>query len=182
MTMSQINRKQMILQSLVDILTEAQVGKITTKVIAERTQVTEAALYKHFPGKTAIFEELFNFMDVTFTDKFTEIRIKHKDSLNRSRAMFQFLILFVEKNPGFARILNREALTIDEQTIKDSVNTMLANIEKEFYVALGNERSARLLLVLIEGVYTRFIRSEFKELPSTYIDDLWVTATKTIFA
>jgi len=73
MTMSQINRKQMILQSLVDILTEEQVGKITTKVIAERTQVTEAALYKHFPSKTAIFEELFNFMDVSFTDKFTEI-------------------------------------------------------------------------------------------------------------
>ena len=44
MIVSIVNRKQMILESLVKILEEDKIGKITTKVIAEKTDVTEAAL------------------------------------------------------------------------------------------------------------------------------------------
>lgn len=182
MSVSIVNRKQMILESLVKILEEDKIGKITTKVIAEKTDVTEAALYKHFRSKGEIFQELFKFIDTVLSDKLNEIKMVHKDPLNRTRNIFQFLILFVETNPGFARILNREALTTDEQDIKDSVNLLLTNIEKELYVILNNERHARYLMTMIEGTYTRFIRSEFKELPSSYMDDLWMYATRCIFA
>lgn len=172
----------MILESLVKILEEEKIGKITTKVIAEKTYVTEAALYKHFRSKSEIFQELFKFIDTVMSDKLNEIKLVHKDPLNRTRNIFQFLILFVEKNPGFARILNREALTIDEQDIKESVNLLLSNVEKELYVILNDERHARFVMVLVEGTYTRFVRSEFKELPSSYMDDLWMYATRCIFA
>ena len=157
MNLSIVNRKQMILESLVKILEEDKIGKITTKVIAEKTDVTEAALYKHFRGKSEIFQELFKFIDTVMSDKLNEIKLVHKDPLNRTRNIFQFLILFVEKNPGFARILNREALTTDEQDIKDSVNLLLSNIEKELYVILNNERHARFVMVLVEGPYSRFV-------------------------
>jgi len=133
-------------------------------------------------GKSEIFQELFKFIDTVMSDKLNEIKLVHKDPLNRTRNIFQFLILFVEKNPGFARILNREALTIDEQDIKESVNLLLSNVEKELYVILNDERHARFVMVLVEGTYTRFVRSEFKELPSSYMDDLWMYATRCIFA
>ena len=182
MSVSIVNRKQMILESLVKILEEDKIGKITTKVIAEKTDVTEAALYKHFRSKGEIFQELFKFIDTVLSDKLNEIKLMHKDPLNRTRNIFLFLILFVETNPGFARILNREALTTDEQDIKDSVNLLLTNIEKELYVILNNERHARFVMVLVEGTYTRFVRSEFTEKPSTYMDDLWMFATRNIFS
>ena len=173
MNVSIVNRKQMILESLVKILEEDKIGKITTKVIAEKTDVTEAALYKHFRSKSEIFQELFKFIDTVMSDKLNEIKLVHKDPLNRTRNIFQFLILFVETNPGFAT---------DEQDIKESVNLLLSNVEKELYVILNNERHARYVMTLVEGTYTRFVRSEFKELPSSYMDDLWMYATRCIFA
>ena len=64
----------MILESLVKILEEEKIGKITTKVIAEKTDVTEAALYKHFRSKSEIFQELFKFIDTVMSDKLNEIK------------------------------------------------------------------------------------------------------------
>ena len=67
-------------------------------------------------------------------------------------------------------------------SFKESVNLLLSNVEKELYVILNNERHARYVMTLVEGTYTRFVRSEFKELPSSYMDDLWMYATRCIFA
>ena len=58
-----VNRKMMILESLASALGEESVPKITTKILAQRSDVTEAALYKHFKGKNEIFLELFKFIE-----------------------------------------------------------------------------------------------------------------------
>ena len=103
--MTTVNRKMMILESLVSALGEEVVPKITTKVLAQRSDVTEAALYKHFKGKNEIFLELFAFIEQTITDKIWEIRNQSIPNYDKIRSIFFFMVLFVEKNPGFARIL-----------------------------------------------------------------------------
>ena len=45
------NRKQIILQSLVSLLEERNLSKVTTALLAEKSSITEAALYRHFPSK-----------------------------------------------------------------------------------------------------------------------------------
>ena len=48
------NRKQIILQSLASLLEERNLSKVTTALLAEKSSITEAALYRHFPSKRSI--------------------------------------------------------------------------------------------------------------------------------
>ena len=45
------NTKHEILKALIEILEAPECGKITTKTIAQKTDVTESALYKHYRNK-----------------------------------------------------------------------------------------------------------------------------------
>ena len=56
------DRKNIILQSLASLLEERNLSKITTALLAQKSEVTEAALYRHFPSKRAIYAELFSFV------------------------------------------------------------------------------------------------------------------------
>ena len=52
-------------------------SKITTASLAEKSKITEAALYRHFPSKRSIYAELFSFCDETVFAKCNELeRIK----------------------------------------------------------------------------------------------------------
>ena len=55
-------RKLIIMQSLAAMLEERDLLKITTAELAKRSEITEAAIYKHFPSKRKIFEELVVFL------------------------------------------------------------------------------------------------------------------------
>ena len=49
------NRKQIILQSLASLLEERNLSKVTTALLAKKSSITEAALYRHFPSKRAMY-------------------------------------------------------------------------------------------------------------------------------
>ena len=49
------DRKNIILQSLASLLEERNLSKVTTSLLAEKSKITEAALYRHFPSKRAIY-------------------------------------------------------------------------------------------------------------------------------
>ena len=56
-------RKLIIMQSLAAMLEERDLMKVTTAELAKRSEITEAAIYKHFPSKRKIFEELVLFFE-----------------------------------------------------------------------------------------------------------------------
>ena len=56
-------RRQEILESLVKMLEESPGARITTAKLAAEVGVSEAALYRHFPSKTKMFEGLIEFIE-----------------------------------------------------------------------------------------------------------------------
>ena len=51
------------MQSLAAMLEERDLLKVTTAELAKRSEITEAAIYKHFPSKRKIYEELVVFFE-----------------------------------------------------------------------------------------------------------------------
>ena len=107
------DRKNIILQSLASMLEERNLSKITTASLAEKSKITEAALYRHFPSKRSIYAELFSFCDDSIFSKCNEIKKSKLSSKEKVKNAFLFFMLFIEKNKGFARLLSREALSSD---------------------------------------------------------------------
>ena len=60
--MEKKQRKLILMQSLAAMLEERDLLKVTTAELAKRSEITEAAIYKHFPSKRKIFEELVVFL------------------------------------------------------------------------------------------------------------------------
>jgi TetR/AcrR family transcriptional regulator len=185
------DRKQIILQSLAKLLEERDATKVTTAILASESGITEAALYRHFPSKRSIFLELFSFCDQTIFQKVGEIK-KQSDinSDEKVRLIFFFFIIFLEKNKGFARILSREALGPSEQNVIDSVNQFYERLELSIKQLLTSNKdklkltagqSAHIIISIMEGMISRFIRNKFKEIPSGYIENYWSILSGSIF-
>ena len=184
------NRKNIILQSLASLLEEASSKKITTALLAKKSNITEAALYRHFPSKRSIYAELFSYCDDAIFSKCAELKKADLDSKEKVKNIFLFFMLFIEKNKGFARLLSREALSSAEQNVSDNVNQfyerfelvlrqMLKEDEKNLTTQAGI--SAQLIITVLEGNIGRYIRSKFKDSPSTYIENIWTLLSLSIF-
>ena len=55
----------MILEALVNTLEQPHMQSVTTKILAEKCDITESALYKHYKNKQEIFEQLFRHVEQT---------------------------------------------------------------------------------------------------------------------
>ena len=172
------DRKNIILQALASMLEERNLSKITTASLAEKSKITEAALYRHFPSKRSIYAELFSFCDNAIFTKCNELKKNKISSKEKVKNVFMFFMMFVEKNKGFARLLSREALSSDEQNVSDNVNQFYERLELVLRQMLKDDDnnlrtqagiSAQLIITALEGNIGRYIRSKFKDSPSTYI-------------
>ena len=184
------DRKNIILQALAGLLEERNLSKITTSLLAEKSEITEAALYRHFPSKRAIYAELFSFCDDAIFNKCGELKKTDLSSKEKVKNAFLFFVLFIEKNKGFARLLSREALSSDEQNVTDSVNQFFERLELNIKQILAEEAnkliaqpgiSAQLIVTSLEGTVSRYIRSKFKEAPSSYSENIWTLAVLATF-
>ena len=184
------DRKNIILQSLASMLEERNLSKITTASLAEKSKITEAALYRHFPSKRSIYAELFSFCDDSIFSKCNEIKKSDLSSKEKIKNAFLFFMLFIEKNKGFARLLSREALSSDEQNVSDSVNQFYERFELVLRQILKEDDSnlrtqpgisAQLIITTLEGNIGRYIRSKFKDSPSNYIENVWDLLSISVF-
>ena len=184
------DRKNIILQSLASLLEEKNLSKVTTSLLAEKSKITEAALYRHFPSKRAIYAELFSFCDEAIFAKCGELKKSKLSPKEKTKNAFLFFMMFVERNKGFARLISREALSADEQNVSDSVNQFFERFELSIKQMLSEDQdnlmtqpgiSAQLIVTCIEGNVGRYIRSKFKDSPSTYIDNIWELLSLNIF-
>ena len=184
------DRKNIILESLASMLEERNMSKVTTALVAEKSGITEAALYRHFPSKRAIYAELFSFCDNAIFSKCNELKKEKLSSKDKIKNSFLFFMIFVEKNKGFARLLSREALSSDEQNVSDNVNQFYERLELFFRQVLKEDSdnlvtqpgvSAQLIVTALEGNVSRYIRSKFKDSPSSYIENIWQLLAITIF-
>ena len=148
------DRKNIILQSLAGMLEERNLSKVTTAALAEKSDITEAALYRHFPSKRSIYAELFSFCDEAVFAKCNELKKSKITSKEKVKNTFMFFMVFVEKNKGFARLLSREALSSDEQNVSDAVNQFFERLELVLRQMLKEDEE--ILRTLDELLYPHF--------------------------
>lgn len=79
------DRKEQILQSLAAMLESSPGSKITTAKLAASLDVSEAALYRHFPSKTRMYESLIDFVEETLFSRITQILSEESEQLVRCK-------------------------------------------------------------------------------------------------
>jgi|TARA_B100001142_G_scaffold309264_1_gene341589 TetR/AcrR family transcriptional regulator len=183
--MNQLKPRQLdIMQSLAKMLGEKGPVKITTSLLANECGITEAAIYRHFPSKKKIYSGLVDFCEQNIFDLISNINSSDGNELEKVKKILILLVTFSEKNPGLARLLTREAFSVEETSLDQRIGQMMSKVEllikqnlqkyeQETKKKLGlpTATAANLLLACSEGVIQQFVRSGFQDSPSKRISD-----------
>ena len=187
------SRKEQILQSLAEILEESPGGKITTASLAKQVGVSEAALYRHFPSKTKMFDELIEFAELTIFTRLNMISSEQISASSKCEKISKLVLTFAEKNPGISRILAGDALWGENERLRFRVNQLFDRIEVQIKQILREERytndnnvtthpniSADIFMSFIEGKIAQFVRSDFSKSPTEDFDLKWRSIAQNI--
>ncbi len=176
-----ISRRQQILECLAQMLEESPGARITTAALATKVGVSEAALYRHFPSKTKMFEGLIEFIEETIFTKVGEITKSDSTVISQCEQMLWLLLMFCERNPGMTRILTGDAITGETDRLRQRVMQFFERLETQIKQVLREAElreglktrlpaniSANSLLAMAEGRIVQYVRSEFKRLPTDH--------------
>ncbi|WP_130832748.1 nucleoid occlusion factor SlmA [[Erwinia] mediterraneensis] len=181
------NRREEILQSLAQMLESSDGSqRITTAKLAANVGVSEAALYRHFPSKTRMFDSLIEFIEDSLITRINLILKDEKETMTRLRLIVQLILGFGERNPGLTRILTGHALMFEQDRLQGRINQLFERIEVQLRQVMRERRMregegfqidegvlASQLLAFCEGVLSRYVRSEFRYSPTADFDARW---------
>ena len=186
-------RSQDILQALALMLESSQ-GRITTAALASELGCSEAALYRHFPSKTKMFEGLIDFIEETIFARVGGILNDEPNAINQCYRIISLTLAFAEKNPGISRLLNGDALAGENERLQQRVAQLFNRLETQIKQLLREAELGQnlqlnlsinvvvnLLITLLEGKISQFVRSEFKQAPTTHWQQQWLVLSDTIF-
>ncbi|PHM72708.1 nucleoid occlusion factor SlmA [Xenorhabdus kozodoii] len=181
------NRREEILQALAHMLESSDGSqRITTAKLAANVGVSEAALYRHFPSKTRMFDSLIEFIEDSLISRINLILQDEKDTITRIRLILALVLGFAEKNPGLTRIMTGHALMFEQDRLQNRINQLFERIEMQLRQILKEKKIrdgqgftydesvlASQLLAFCEGMLSRFVRSEFRYRPTTEFAIRW---------
>ena len=187
-------RKQEILETFALMLESRPGSKVTTAALAAKLGVSEAALYRHFPSKAKMLEGLIEFMESAIFSRINKILSEDQDARTRCTKVLLLILTFAEKNPGFTRIQNGDALQGESDRLRarmrqyfDRLETHLRQIvregqlRQEVHPSLSASALANLFMAAVEGRIGQFVRTEFKALPVQNWDLQWSILERSIF-
>lgn len=185
-------RRQDILETLARMLQENQGEHITTAALAKAVGVSEAALYRHFPSKARMFEGLIEFIEETLFSRINRILAEEPRAEARLQQILVLLLGFADKNPGMTRILQGGVLTGETARLRERMAQLFNRLETQLKQVLREAEvagelkqppadTARLLLAVVEGRMSQFVRSGFQAPPIEGFEAQWAVLRRGLF-
>ncbi len=186
MAEDKLSRRDQILQALVHMLETQPGARITTANLAKEVGVSEAALYRHFPSKAKMFEGLISFIEETIFSRINRILQDVDSAEDRCEHTLMLVLTFAERNPGMCRLLSGDALAGETERLRDRIQQLFERLETQFKQILREAEMredklpaqtasslANLLTAVLEGRIRQYVRTGFKQKPTTYWDEQW---------
>lgn len=180
------DRKLQILQAIAAMLENPAGEKITTAALAARLDVSEAALYRHFPSKARMFEGLIDFIENAIFSVVGQIVAEEPNGLRQAELMLAASLRFAGKNRGLARLMIGDALVHEHPRLQARINQLFERLEVslkqalKIAVAQGTlpaehdcAAHADLLVCHLLGRLQRFVKSGFADDPLSHWAGQW---------
>jgi len=171
-------KKLQILQMIAAMLENPEGEKITTAALAARLEVSEAALYRHFPSKARMFEGLIEFIETSLFSVVGQIAAEEENGMKQAELMLAATLRFAGKNRGLARVMVGDALVHENPRLQARINQLFDRLESSLKQALkiavaqqalpsehDSTAHADLLVCHLLGRLQRFVKSGFQDDP-----------------
>ena len=189
-----VPRRQQILEALAREIELRPASRITTARLAGVVGVSEAALYRHFPGKAAMFEALIGFAEEAVFGLVNRILAEEPEAARRRCERIVGVVLgFAEHNAGITRVLIGEALVGEDRALSERVARFFDRLETQLRMIIRDAgdanltqrsragASANLLVAFILGRMHQFSSSGLRRRPTEDLDLQWAMLAGAVF-
>ena len=165
-------RRLEILKALAQMLEAPRWERVTTAALAEKLDVSEAALYRHFASKAQMYEGLIEFIENSVFTLANKIAGDEADGQRQADKLVEMLLAFAEKNPGMVRVLTGDALVGEHERLQARINQFFERFESTLKQALrsGSDGDAAgkagTLVRYSIGCLHQYSKSGFTKKPS----------------
>lgn len=158
-------RRAVTVQSVVALAASQNPSEITTAAIAKHMNLTQGALFRHFPNKEAIWQAVMEWVAERLLARIDRAAQGIASPLSAMEAMFMSHVEFVIEHPGVPRMMFGELQRAEPTPAKRMVQTLIQRyaerlhglIEKgktsgELSPTVDNEAAATLFIGTIQGL------------------------------
>ena len=158
-------RKEQIVDEAMRLAAELGPDRMTTQKLADAVGISQAAIFRHFPSKTEIWQAVANRIGSAMPAKLTD---GDAPAMERLRAIVARQFTFIVKTPAIPAILYSRELHAENETLRlkfaemqerrHALFTTLfrAAIEAGDLREINPEDAAALALALIQGLAMRW--------------------------
>ena len=165
-------RQAVIVEAVIELAGTNNPDEITTTAIARHMQLTQGALFRHFPTKASIWQAVMAWVSDRLLNRIDTAAEGIESSLAAMQAIFMAHIEFVARHPGAPRMLLGElqrakptpASAMATTLFRNYQDRLLVHIERgkasgELVATLDSEAAATLFLGTIQGLVVQSLLS-----------------------
>lgn len=118
-------RKAVTVEAVVELAAEKNPSEITTAAIAKRMNLTQGAIFRHFPNKEAIWQAVMEWVAERLLARIDTAIAEADTPLAGLEAVFHTHIEFVSAHPGVPRMLFGELQRAEDSAAKRMARTLI---------------------------------------------------------
>ena len=137
-------RKKEIISAALKLIDQEGFSKLTIRKIAEKNQISEAAVYRHFNSKKEIMEHL---IDYIFQNNpvITILQDKKDNLFSLLYKAMEKQLQWIEENPEISGVLFQEEIFLEYPEIRDKFNAYRKKKEKTLIELLSSAQNRGLI-------------------------------------
>lgn len=158
-------RRAETVETVIELAGSENPDNITTAAIAKRMNLTQGALFRHFPTKEAIWQAVMKWLAEQLITRIDRAAQGIDCPLEAMQAMFLSHVEFVAEHPGVPRMLLGELQRADATPAKRLAQTMFQRYEERLHLlfekgkasgvfpnTLNNAAAATMFIGTIQGL------------------------------
>jgi len=158
-------RRTVTIEAVIALAAEQNPGEITTSAIAGRMNLSQGALFRHFPTKDAVWQAAMRWVAERLLARVDQAAQGAASPLAALEAIFMTHLDFVARHPGIPRLLFGELQRAKDTAAKRVARTLLTQYARRLHTLLEQgkvqgevaaeievDAAATLFLGLIQGL------------------------------
>ena len=139
------SRQAEIIATMLALAAERNPADITTTEIAKAMNLTQGALFRHFPTKEAIRLAVVEWIEAQLMQRLGAAREAAPDALAALEAMFLAHVQFIRAFPGVPHLIFAELQQPEQSPVSQHVQKIMQRYRQALSEVLSSAQAARLI-------------------------------------
>jgi AcrR family transcriptional regulator len=128
-------RREEIKESILDIVFTEGMHKLSTRYLAQKVGVSEGALFRHYPTKKAMIEDIIGDVNLEMVSRLKSIAESDKAPQLRLDEYITFTLDYLYHKKGITLILFTEASYQNDEGLKQTMNEIYKS-QKQYFTKI----------------------------------------------